>query len=155
MRETIRVKDGALLGVMTSIERRRQFEDQMVRAGRVQALQGIAGRLAHDLNNPLMIVTGYAEEMRNSLHEEDPMRDDIDQILTATDRISAIAAQLLNYTRRQANPAVARERNASPREHGGEDRAYGGRVLRRAARLPEKPFGRWRTGPNWKKLFWR
>jgi signal transduction histidine kinase len=105
IRETVRVKAGTLTGVMTSIERRKQLEDQLLRSGRTQALQGIAGKLAHDLNNPLMIVTGYAEEMRNTLREDDPMRGDVDQILTATDRISRITAQLLNYTRRQANPA--------------------------------------------------
>jgi PAS domain S-box-containing protein len=106
IRETVRVKAGTLTGVMTSIERRKQLEDQLLRSGRTHALEGIASRLAHDLNNPLMIVTGYAEEMRNTLREDDPMRGDLDQILTATDRISGIAAQLLNYTRRQANPAA-------------------------------------------------
>jgi len=105
VRETIRVNGPALTGVITSIERRKRLEDQLLHAGRANALQGIASKLAHDLNNPLMIVTGYAEEMRNSLPEGDPMRGDVDQILTATDRISGIAAQLLNYTRRQANPA--------------------------------------------------
>jgi two-component system cell cycle sensor histidine kinase/response regulator CckA len=103
VRETIRV-NGALAGVMTSIERRKQLENQLLHSGRAKALQGIASRLAHDLNNPLMIVTGYAEEMRNTLGEGDSMRNDVDQILTATERISGIAAQLLNYTRRQANP---------------------------------------------------
>jgi PAS domain S-box-containing protein len=106
IRETLRVKEGAVTGVMTSIARRKQLEDQLLRAGRSDALHAIAGRLAHDLNNPLMIVTGYAEEMKNTLREDDPVRADVDQILTATDRISGIAAQLLHYTRRQANPAV-------------------------------------------------
>jgi PAS domain S-box-containing protein len=105
VRETIRMKGGDLTGVITSIERRKQLEDQLLRVRRSEALSGIAGKLAHDLNNPLMIVTGYAEEMRNSLPEDDPMRDDVDQILTATDRISGITAQLLHYTRRQANAA--------------------------------------------------
>jgi PAS domain S-box-containing protein len=105
IRETIRMKGGELTGVMTSIERRKQLEDQLLRLGRTEALAGIAGKLAHDLNNPLMIVTGYAEEMRNTLPEDDSMRDDVDQILTATDRISGITAQLLHYTRRQANAA--------------------------------------------------
>ncbi len=106
VRETVRVKAGTLTGVTTSIERRKQLEDQLLRSGRTHALEGIAGRLAHDLNNPLMIVTGYAEEMRNTLREDDPMRGDLDQILKATDRITVISAQLLNYTRRQANPAA-------------------------------------------------
>jgi PAS domain S-box-containing protein len=104
VRETIRLKEGALTGVMTSIERRKQLEDQLLRSGRSDALGSMASKLAHDLNNPLMIVTGYAEEMRNTLREDDPMRGDVDQILTATDRISGITAQLLHYTRRQANP---------------------------------------------------
>jgi two-component system, cell cycle sensor histidine kinase and response regulator CckA len=105
VRETIRVNGGALAGVMTSIELRKQLEDQLLRSGRANALHSIASRLAHDLNNPLMIVTGYAEEMRNALPEGDPLRADVDQILTAIGRISGIAAQLLNYTRQQASPA--------------------------------------------------
>ncbi len=105
VREAVRVKSGTLMGVMTSIERRKQLEDQLLRSERADALKGMASKLAHDLNNPLMIVTGYAEEMRSTLPENDPMRGDFDQILTATDRISGIAAQLLNYTRRQAHEA--------------------------------------------------
>jgi signal transduction histidine kinase len=105
VRETIRVAGSALTGVITLIERRKQLEDQLLRNGRADALQSIASKLAHDLNNPLMIVTGYAEEMRNALDDGDPMRGDVEQILTATDRIAVIAAQLLKYTRRQAHPA--------------------------------------------------
>jgi nitrogen-specific signal transduction histidine kinase len=106
VRETIRVSGSAITGVMTPIARRKQLEDQLLRSGRAEALQGVASKLAHDLNNPLMIVTGYAEDMRNTLPEGDPMRGDVDQILTATNRISGIAAQLLNYTRRQAHPVM-------------------------------------------------
>jgi PAS domain S-box-containing protein len=103
VRETIRV-NGWLTGVMTPMEQRRQLENQLLRSGRAEALQGMASKLAHYLNNPLMIVTGYAEEIRNTLPDGDPMLGDVDQILTASDRISAITAQLLNYTRRQAHP---------------------------------------------------
>jgi len=52
VRETIRVASGSLAGVMTSIERRKQLEDQLLRSGRTGALQGMASKLAHDLNNP-------------------------------------------------------------------------------------------------------
>ena len=104
MRESIRVSAGALTGVMTSIERRKPLEDQLLRAGRTEALRTVASRLAHDLNNPLMIVTGYAEELKNTLAEDDPMRGDIDQILTAANRISGITTQLLRFTHRQAHP---------------------------------------------------
>ena len=105
VRESIRLNAGALTGVMTSIERRKQLEDQLLRSGRTEALHGIASKLAHDLNNPLMIVTGYAEEMKNTLGDDDPMRADVDEILTAAGRISGITAQLLRFTHRQAHPA--------------------------------------------------
>jgi len=106
MRETIRVKGAALSGVMTPIDGRKRLEDQLLRAGRTEALHHAANRLAHDLNNPLMIVTGYAEEMKNTLREDDPMRGDLDQILTAADRISGITTQLLRFSHRQSRPAI-------------------------------------------------
>jgi two-component system, cell cycle sensor histidine kinase and response regulator CckA len=106
VRETIRVKGGTLTGVMMSIERRKQLEDQLLRSGRMEALRGAASRLAHDLNNPLMIITGYAEELKNTLREDDPMLGDVDQILTAADRISGITTHLLRFTHRQALPAL-------------------------------------------------
>jgi PAS domain S-box-containing protein len=105
VRETIRINNGVLAGVMTSIELRKQLEDQLLRSGRADALKGLASKLAHDLNNPLMIVTVYAEEMRNSLRQDDPVRSDVDQILAATERIAGITEQLLRFTQRQANPA--------------------------------------------------
>jgi two-component system, cell cycle sensor histidine kinase and response regulator CckA len=103
-RETIRVKGDAITGVLTDIGIRKQLEQQLLRAERTDALHTIASRLAHDLNNPLMIITGYAEEMLQTLPAESSMRDDIEQILGATERISGISGQLLGFTRRAAIP---------------------------------------------------
>jgi CheY-like chemotaxis protein len=66
------------------------------------APHGLAGRLAHDINNPLMIVTGYSEELLESLPADDPRRKDVEQILAAAERISGITAELLAFTRKQA-----------------------------------------------------
>ncbi len=103
-RETIRVRGDVITGVLTDINLRKQLEQQMVTAERTEALHSIASRLAHDLNNPLMIITGYTEEMLQSLPAESPARGDIEQIMGATERISGIAGQLLGFTRRAANP---------------------------------------------------
>jgi CheY-like chemotaxis protein len=77
---------------------------QAVIAGRRDALQSLAGRLAHDLNNPLMIIAGYAEEILHGLKADDAMRAEMEQIVTATERMTAITEQLLDFTRRHANP---------------------------------------------------
>ena len=108
-RETILVpargsSQGTIAGVITDISRRKQLEEQLLTAERTSALHGLASRLAHDLNNPLMIVTGYGEEMLHGMPKDDPRRGDVEQIVAAAERISGLTTQLLAFTSRQANP---------------------------------------------------
>src|SRR6266853_1174145 len=81
-----------------------QVEQRQLTAARNSALQGLSARLAHDLNNPLMIITGYAEELLLGLKKDDPQRSNAEQILEATQRMADLTAQLLQFTRKQANP---------------------------------------------------
>ncbi len=110
-RESIRVvlTDGSpnlITGVLTSIERRKQLEQQLLAAGRLDAVQSIAARLAHDLNNPLMIIHGYGEELLQSLDKTSPARADAVEIMTAAERISGVAARLTDLTRPQSGPTT-------------------------------------------------
>jgi PAS domain S-box-containing protein len=108
-RESIRVTltDGSpnlITGVLTSIERRKQLEQQLLTAGRLDAVQSMAARLAHDLNNPLMIIHGYGEELLQALDKTSPARADAVEIMTAAERISGIAGRLTDLTRPQSGP---------------------------------------------------
>ena len=104
LRETIRVTGSTITGIVIPVDRRRQFERQLVLAERNRALHEIASRLAYDLHNPLTIVGGFGEELLNALPPDDPMRDEVEQILDAGKRISALAGKLLGYAQRQASP---------------------------------------------------
>ncbi|MCU1334696.1 MAG: Blue-light-activated protein [Bryobacterales bacterium] len=104
-RETIRVSGASVTGVITNITSRKQLERQLLSAGRFEALYSFAGRLAHDLNNPLMIVTGYAEELMQGLKAGDPLREEAGQILDAARRIGGLAGQLTEFARSQGKPA--------------------------------------------------
>lgn len=95
-------ESGTLSGVLTALTARKQAERQMVTEERHAALSGISARLAHDLNNPLMIITGYSEEMQHGFGPDDPRRGDVDQILAATQRIADVTAQLLQFNRHAA-----------------------------------------------------
>jgi len=83
----------------------KQRERQLLAAGRFEGLYAFAGKLAHDLNNPLMIVTGYAEELMQALKPADPLRQEASEILSAARRIGGIAAQLTEFSRSHGKPA--------------------------------------------------
>ena len=104
-RETIRVSGAAVTGIVTNITSRKQLERQLLSAGRFEALYGFAGRLAHELNNPLMIVTGYTEELIQALNPGDPLRTEAGEILNAARRIGGLAAQLSEFVQPRGKPA--------------------------------------------------
>jgi two-component system, cell cycle sensor histidine kinase and response regulator CckA len=104
-RESIRVNvkagvPGGIVGVLTSIERRKQMEQQLLAAGRMDAVQALAGRLAHDLNNPLMVIKGYGEEMLGALDKKSAAFADTQEIMGAAERIGSVATSLTEVARR-------------------------------------------------------
>jgi PAS domain S-box-containing protein len=110
LRESTRVLAGSdghpahLLGITADITERRALEDQLVQAERTDALSRLAARMAHDLNNMLMIVNGYGEELLRSLGDSSPLRGDMQEILEATGRVGALTTRLVEFTK---PPAVA------------------------------------------------
>ena len=108
LRESARLlKDSAgqptyLIGVTVDVTERRQLEDQLVQSERVEAVSRLASRMAHDLNNMLMILTGYGEELLNGIPAGNALRGDVQEILTATERMTALTNQLLAFSRRQS-----------------------------------------------------
>jgi len=105
LRETVRATGTTLTGVLTDISRRKELERQLLASSRIDALHRLAGRLAHDLNNPLMIVQGYTEEMFESLAADDSRRYDTNEILKAAERMRTLTSQLIDFAHPQARPA--------------------------------------------------
>ena len=106
VRESVRVlrdeegKPLKLYGCTTDISERRQIEDQNAAALKGDALTRLSAKLAHDLNNLLMIIAGYGEELKNSLPAANPLHNDMKEILAATERLYSVTTQLQAYTRR-------------------------------------------------------
>lgn len=96
----------SITGVITNIGRRKELGSQLLAAARTEALQALAARLAHDLNNPLMIITGYAEELLVSLAPDDPRHADARQILDASGRVDDVTHQLIEFGRKHARLPV-------------------------------------------------
>jgi PAS domain S-box-containing protein len=91
-----------LIGLTVDVTERRQLEDQLVQSERIDAMARLASRMAHDFNNMLMILTGYGEELLGAIPAGSLLRGDVQEILTATERMSGLTNQLLAFGRRQS-----------------------------------------------------
>ena len=56
---------------------------------------GFVTRVAHDLNNALAVIQGYVETIMEEVGDASPVRGDLDVILRATGRASALVSQLV------------------------------------------------------------
>jgi len=101
---TPHLKDGnivALIGIGRDIGRRRQLEEQLRQAQKMESIGQLAGGVAHDFNNLLTVVQGNASLM---LMDESLKKDTLEmagEICEAADRASTLTRQLLAFSRRQ------------------------------------------------------
>lgn len=110
LRETVRpVMSGSrpvyLAGITVDVSERRLLESQQVQAERADALQKLASRVSHDLNNMLMILQGNAEEVLHGLPAKSEVRPEMEALVDAARRISGLTSHLLAFSRRPPVPA--------------------------------------------------
>ena len=79
---------------------RRELEESLERARRMEALGKLAGGVAHDLNNMLGPLVAYPDLLLDELPEDSPFRPDILSMQRAAERAAALVQDLLALARR-------------------------------------------------------
>jgi two-component system sensor histidine kinase EvgS len=67
----------------------------------MESVGRLAGGVAHDYNNMLSLIIGYAELALDKTSPGDALREDLDEILSAAQRSADITRQLLAFARKQ------------------------------------------------------
>lgn len=81
------------------IAQRRQMEEELLRARKLESLGILAGGIAHDFNNFLAIVQGNTEIAKSRLGPSDPVQHHLDQTMEACRRAAFLSSQLLTFAK--------------------------------------------------------
>ncbi|HTZ72884.1 MAG TPA: PAS domain S-box protein [Candidatus Aquilonibacter sp.] len=102
--EPLRGPQGEIQGAICmalDVTDRKQLEEQFRQAQKMEAVGRLAGGIAHDFNNLLMVIQGYGDLLIERLHDGDPLRKNVEQIQTASQRATSLTRQLLAFSRKQ------------------------------------------------------
>jgi two-component system, cell cycle sensor histidine kinase and response regulator CckA len=97
---------GRHLVMMRDITEQQSLEDQLRQSQKLEAVGFLAGSVAHDFNNILGVVSGYAELIEMHSGDENT-RNKAAKILSATTKAASLTKQLLAFGRKQvASPKL-------------------------------------------------
>ncbi len=89
------------LAAARDITERMRLEEELRQAQKMEAVGVLAAGVAHDFNNLMTPILGYARLLADRLPEDDPRRGFADRILKTATRAAALPRQLLAFSRRQ------------------------------------------------------
>jgi two-component system cell cycle sensor histidine kinase/response regulator CckA len=92
---------GYSIGIIQDITARKQLEEELRHAQRMEGVGQLAGGIAHDFNNLLTVIRARSELAAARLQDADPLRRDLQLIQKTADRAAALTRQLLAFSRKQ------------------------------------------------------
>jgi two-component system cell cycle sensor histidine kinase/response regulator CckA len=91
----------AAVATLSDVTQRRRVERHLRQVQQMEAVGRLAGGVAHEANNQMLIVLSAATFLLRRTDLEQEAREDVRQIQRAAERTATVTAQLLAFSRRQ------------------------------------------------------
>jgi CheY-like chemotaxis protein len=98
-----------IASIEIALHRHRSESERMYRE-KLQAVLETAGAICHELNQPMMAISGHTELLLDSLGPDDPVFPKIAKIKSQVERMGAITQKLMGITRYETKNYVQGER---------------------------------------------
>lgn len=86
-------------GIARDISGRKQAEAERLQREKLNSVIEIAGAICHELNQPLMAISGYSELISMEISNDDPLKDKFDKIIEQVDKLGRTTQKLMKITR--------------------------------------------------------
>jgi len=91
--------------MINDITERRKLQEQFLQSQKMEVIGRLAGGVVHDLSNMLTVILGFSQIVQSQLEEDDPLMEDINEIIRVGERAGDLNRQLLSFARTQAGKA--------------------------------------------------
>ncbi len=89
------------IAVKQDVTVRKSLQEQLLQSQKLESIGQLAGGVAHDYNNILGVIIGYAELLKGQLNGEFEEQRSVDAILSAAGRGADLTRQLLAFARKE------------------------------------------------------
>ncbi|MBX3025164.1 response regulator [bacterium] len=90
-----------IVGTAEDVTKRRQLEEQIRQAQKMEAIGHLAGGVAHDFNNILAAIVGNAQLALSDTAADHPARTSLEEIFKACTRARMLVQQILTFSSQQ------------------------------------------------------
>jgi PAS domain S-box-containing protein len=88
-----------MVGLLNDITEQQRLQTQLQQAQKMEAVGTLAGGIAHDFNNILSAIIGYSELAVLEIPEETKVKQNLTEVLRASQRAKDLVKQILSFSR--------------------------------------------------------
>ena len=100
-REVLAARLRSAIRLKQSYDAVRKKDEQLREAQKLEAVGLLAGGIAHEFNNLLQVIGGYAACASEGISPQEQRYNDLEQVHMAADRAATLTRQLLGFSRRR------------------------------------------------------